>query len=90
MASKKGQGNKKGKQLARKCMTPQLYPPQTSSDEEAWPIWQQLQEKITTLEAKRATSQALPVSAPQRRRSARESRSHGKAKLKDLAEDLLS
>ena len=53
------------------------------------PIWQQLQEKIAALEAQRTTQHTSPVGG-QLCRSARYVRSHSKAKLKDLAENLLS
>ena len=71
-------------------MAPQLSPSQSSSDEKHGPYGSSCKKKIAALEAERATSQALSVSAPERCCSARESRSHRKAKLKDLAEDLLS
>ena len=59
MTSHKAQGNRKGKQPAKKRLAPQVSPPQSSSDEESWPVWQQLQEKISALEADREARRAL-------------------------------
>ena len=42
MASRKVQGNKKGRQPTKKYVDPQVSPTQSSSDEVAWPIWYQL------------------------------------------------
>ena len=47
MASRKGQGNRKGKQLAKKRLAAQV------SAEESWPVWQELQDKILALEGER-------------------------------------
>ena len=57
MASRKG--NKKGKQPAKKRVAAQVSPPQSSLDEEAWPSWQQLQEKHLALEGEREAQRVM-------------------------------
>ena len=51
-------GNKKRKTARQEKANAQVSPPQSSSDEESWLIWQQLQEKKSALEAERLASQA--------------------------------
>ena len=89
MAPKKGGANKKGKQPAKRKATPQVSPPQSSSDEESWPIWKQLQEKISALEAEKMATQLRQDGEYQPRRSTRDSSGHRRAKLKALASDLM-
>uniref|UniRef100_A0ABM5FLU4 1-alkyl-2-acetylglycerophosphocholine esterase n=1 Tax=Pogona vitticeps TaxID=103695 RepID=A0ABM5FLU4_9SAUR len=89
MAPKKGGANKKGKQPAKRKATPQVSPPQSSSDEESWPIWKQLQEKISALEAEKMATQLRQDGDYQPRRSTRDSSGHRRAKLKALASDLM-
>ena len=80
MAPKKGQGKSKGKQPARQCTAPQILPPQSSSDKENWPIWEQLQTKTVALEAERAAQGSSKPSEQLLHHSARESKSHKHAK----------
>ena len=89
MATRKGQGNKKGKQPARNHPAPQLSPPQSTSDEESWPIWQQLQDKMAAFKAARIAKRTPQPSEVQLHWSARDSKSHRRAKLKALAENLM-
>ena len=51
MTSRNGRGTSKGKTPAKKIIVPQVSPQQSSSDEESWPIWKDLQEKKSVLEA---------------------------------------
>ena len=90
MASRKGQGNKKGKKHAKNCAASQVLPPQSSSKEESWPIWQQLQDKILALEAERVAQKAQQLSRAQPHHSAREAKSHRTANLKAMADKLMS
>ena len=90
MASCKGQGNNKGKQPTKKRPVPQVSLPQSSLAEECWPVWQPLQEKISVLEAKQLASQAPQPCEAQLCRSAREAKSHHRAKLKAIANDFMS
>ena len=46
--------------------------------------------KNAALEAERAAQNAMPLSEPQPQHSARNTKSHRKAKLKAITEDLLS
>ena len=89
MARRKGQGNK-GKQPAKKRPVPQVSPLQSSSDKESWSVWQQLQEKIPALEAERLVQQAPQVIKAQPCHLARDAQSHHRAKLKVIADDLMS
>ena len=55
MAPKKGQGKSKGKQPAKhKACRPSPSALSSSSDEEAWPVWEKLHLKIAALEKQRA------------------------------------
>ena len=90
MALCKGQGNKKGKQPTRKVPVPQVFPPWSSSDKESCPVWEQLQQKISTLKAERLVQQAPQLGKALPHHSAREAKSHHRAKLKDIADDLMS
>ena len=85
MTLQKGQGTKKGKQPARKRPVHQVSPPQSSSDEESWPVWKELQEKISALEAQTLTRQFPQMSEVLPHRSAREIKKHHKMKLKAMA-----
>ena len=89
MASKKGRGNKKGKQPAPKRQVPQLSPPQSSSDEELWPVLEELQQKLLALEACRVAVQVAQKSDVQPHRSARETKGIKKTRLKAIVQVLM-
>ena len=78
MAGRKGLSPQKGKQPIKKRKASQLSPVQSSSDEEAWPIWQEMQEKIS----------ATWPAGVQLCRSAREAKSHKRARLRVMAHEL--
>ena len=86
MAPRKGVGNKKGKQPAQRRQVTQASPPHSSSDEESWPVWQRLQNKIEALEAQTLGKQ--PAQPRGVRRSARESKGHRSSRLRVMARDL--
>nr|XP_020667984.1 uncharacterized protein LOC110089341 [Pogona vitticeps] len=88
MVPRKGVGTKKGKQPAKRRQVTQVSPPQSSSDEESWPVWQKLQNKIATLEAQTLGKQPSQPGKGQQRRSARESKSHRRARLRVVARKL--
>ncbi|XP_078247520.1 uncharacterized protein LOC144588466 [Pogona vitticeps] len=90
MALRKSQGNKKGKQLPKKQPVPQVSPPQSFLDKESWPIWQQLQNKIAALKAARSAKTTLQSTEVHLHRSARESKGHRRAKLRTLANILMT
>ena len=90
MASWKGQGNKKGKQLDKKRPVPQVSPSQSSSNKESWLVWQELQEKISALEAEWLVRQAPQPCEVQPHWSARNAKSQQRAKLKAIANDLMA
>ena len=85
--SRKDQGTWKGKQPTKKRPAPQVSPPESSFNEESWPTWQQLQEKC---EAKIQVRKAPQPSKAQVHHSAREAKSHHRAKLRAIADDLMS
>ena len=87
MNPKKGLGKSKGKQPAKKLAAPQVSPSQSSSDEECWPLLQQLQTKIAPFEAKRMVQSAAN---PNKGALARKVKSHKWAKIKALTENLMS
>ncbi|XP_078242407.1 integrase/recombinase xerD homolog isoform X1 [Pogona vitticeps] len=88
MGPKKGSGPSKGKAPAKKRPAPQVSPQPSSSDEESWPIWQELQGKILALEAQKS-GQKVPTPSVVPRKSARESKGKRKAKLAALAQELM-
>ena len=89
MAARKGQGTtQRGKQRARKRPVPELSPPQSSSDEESWPIWQKLQQRMDALGGARAGQAPAAQGGRQPRRSTRDARGHRRAKLRALAQDI--
>uniref|UniRef100_A0ABM5G3U9 Uncharacterized protein isoform X2 n=1 Tax=Pogona vitticeps TaxID=103695 RepID=A0ABM5G3U9_9SAUR len=88
MGPKKGSGPSKGKAPAKKRPAPQVSPQPSSSDEESWPIWQELQGKILALEAQKSV-QKVPTPSVVPRKSARESKGKRKAKLAALAQELM-
>lgn len=61
-------------------------PSHSSSDEESWPVWQKLQDKIEALEAQTMGKQ--PAQPRGVRRSARESKSHRTTRLRVMAREL--
>uniref|UniRef100_A0ABM5FH18 SGNH hydrolase-type esterase domain-containing protein n=1 Tax=Pogona vitticeps TaxID=103695 RepID=A0ABM5FH18_9SAUR len=86
MAPRKGVGNKKGKQPAQRRQVTQASPSHSSSDEESWPVWQRLQNKIEALEAQTLGKQSAQPRGV--RRSARESKGHRSSRLRVMARDL--
>uniref|UniRef100_A0ABM5FV92 SGNH hydrolase-type esterase domain-containing protein n=1 Tax=Pogona vitticeps TaxID=103695 RepID=A0ABM5FV92_9SAUR len=89
MAAHKGQGTtQRGKQHARKHPVPELSPPQSSSNEESWPIWQKLQQRMDALGGARAGQAPAAQGGRQPRRSTRDARGHRRAKLRALAQDI--
>ena len=67
-----------------------MSPPQSSSDEESWPVWQQLWGKKPALEAEREVRQAPQTCRAQPCCLARKAKSHRRAKLRDIADDLIT
>uniref|UniRef100_A0ABM5FIC5 Core-binding (CB) domain-containing protein n=1 Tax=Pogona vitticeps TaxID=103695 RepID=A0ABM5FIC5_9SAUR len=90
MSARKLQGNQKGKQRARKRPVPELSPPQSSSDEEAWPVWQKLQQQVAALERARLARAPPARGGEQPRRSTRNAKGHCRAKLWAIAQDIKS
>ncbi|XP_078244774.1 uncharacterized protein LOC140704290 isoform X2 [Pogona vitticeps] len=90
MSARKLQGNQKGKQRARKRPVPELSPPQSSSDEEAWPVWQKLQQQVAALERARLARAPPARGGEQPRRSTRDAKGHCRAKLWAIAQDIKS
>ena len=82
MSPKKGQGGSKGKQSAKHKAQAQPSPLISSSDNEEWPEYTAIWEKLNALERERA--QARAVTGPTEQRSSRrESKVHRVSELKN-------